>query len=70
MTIRITLTHNEQAGPPAYVDVHYRGMDGSVLPTPTKTYTLTPGESRTLCVYSAQLLVVREGPDLPRAEGA
>lgn len=68
MTIRITLTHNEKAGDPAFVDVHYRSMDGGVVPTPTKTYELSPGEARTLCVYGAQVLVVREGPDLPRGE--
>jgi len=68
MTIRITLTHNEQAGPPAYVDVHHRTMDGGAVPTPVRTYTLQPGEARTLCVYGAQLLVVREGPELPRGE--
>lgn len=69
MTIRITITHNEKTGDPAYIDVHYRMGDGLVTPHPVKTYTLQPGEARTLCVYSAQVLVVREAPDIPHGEG-
>ena len=69
MTIRIQIKHIEAAGEPAFIDVHYRKADGSVIPTLTRTYTLEPGETREVAVYYAQVLVVREGPEIVQGEG-
>ena len=69
MTIRIQIKNIDAAGEPAFVDVHYRQSDGSVVSTPTRTYTLEPGQTRELAAYCAQVLVVREGPEIVRGEG-
>jgi hypothetical protein len=69
MTIRISMTHNEKTGDPAFIDVHHRSPGGAVTPQPIKTHTLQPGESQTLCVYSAQVLVVREAPEILHGDG-
>ena len=68
MTIRITITHNEMTGEPAYIDVHHRAPCGAVTPQAIKTYTLQPGEARTLCVHSAQVLVIREAPEITHGD--
>lgn len=69
MTIRVSITHNERTGEPLHIDVHHRTPGGPVTPQVVKTHTLQPGESTTLCVYSAQVLVLREAPAITHGEG-
>ena len=69
MTIRIQIKNIDAAGEPAFVDVHYRQSDGSVVSTPTRTYTLEPGQTRELAAYCAQVLVVRGRPRDRAEEG-
>lgn len=69
MSIRVTITHNEKVGEPAFVDVHHRSPGGAVTPQAIKTYTIEPGAAVTLCVHSAQVLVMREAPEIVHGEG-
>lgn len=68
MTIRVTITHNEAAGSPAFVDVHHRSPGGGVVPSPQATYTLDAGTARTIAVHRGQLLVVRDSTDVVHTE--
>lgn len=65
---RISITHNERTGDPVFVDVHHRQPGGAVTPQALRTYQLEPGEARTIEVHCAQVLVVREAPELRSGE--
>ena len=65
---RISITHNERTGDPVFVDVHRRHPGGAAAPQPLRTYQLEPGEARTIEVHCAQVLVVREAPELRSGE--
>lgn len=65
---RISITHNERTGEPVFIDVHHRHPGGAVTPAPLRTYQLEPGEARTIEVHCAQVLVVREAPELRPGE--
>ena len=69
MTIIVEIKNTNSAGDPAYVDVHHRDpKTGAVTPQVIRTYMLEPGKSQTVAVYSAQVLVVREGLEIPHGE--
>lgn len=69
MTIIVEIKNTNSAGDPAYIDVHHRDpKTGAVTPQVIRTYMLDPGKSQTVAVYSAQVLVVREGLEIPQGE--
>lgn len=69
MTIIVEIKNTETAGAPVFVDLHHRRpRTGEVLPQVVRTYSIDPGRSQTVAVYSAQVLVVREGLEIPHGE--
>lgn len=69
MTIIVEIKNTESTGAPVYVDIHHRRpRTGEVLPEVVRTYAVEPGKTQSVAVYSAQVLVVREGLEIPQGE--
>lgn len=69
MSVRIKISNIEGVPEPVFVDVHHRLQDGTVFEHPLRTHEIGPNEEMDFTVSCAQVLVVREGPEIVRGEG-